>query len=139
MNQVESQYQVQIDLFIKSKEHQLFAKLTFINNSDKDLWLEERKVAYNGTILIDCFIINDVKNNTRLSFKGPIARFRDPIEEDYIIVKPNQSYSSKFRLDDKYSFSERESKYSVQFSSVMFPLDEDTYIDLKSNIASITF
>jgi hypothetical protein len=129
---------VQIDLFI-GEEHQLYANLTFSNKAEKDLWLEKRKVAYNGIILINCLIIKDIAKNVILEFTGPMARFRSPIEEDFIIVKPNQTYSTKFRIDNKYAFSDELSTYTIQYTSTMFPLNEQSSIHYKSNIATITY
>lgn len=139
MVQENSSCNVQIELFIPKKLHHLYAKLTFFNNTERDLWLEKRKVAYNGTVLINCFFIKDISKNAILEFTGPIARFRAPLEEDFIIVKPAQCYTSTFRLDNKYSFPKRSSTYSVQFTSTMFPLNENIPYQYKSNIETIKY
>lgn len=139
MSQEKLSGEVQIELYIPKKAHQLNARLTFYNNTDRDLWLEKRKVAFNGVILINCFIIKDIKKNTLVEFAGPIVRFKPPLKEDFIIVKPAHTFSSEFRLDNKYSFSKQPSTYSVQFTSTMFPLNEKVSHEYKSNIAIITF
>jgi hypothetical protein len=139
MLQENSSRKAQLELLITKKENHLYGKLTFFNNTGKDLWLEKRKVAYSGTILINCFVIKDINKNIFLEFTGPVARFTAPTEKDFIIVKPNQLYSSKFRLDDKYSFSNQPSTYSVQFISTMFPTNEQVSYKYESNVALIKY
>ena len=120
----------------------IIASLTFTNTSDKDVLIDRNKLG--GDKLRNRIFSLSPWYNSNLTFK-PYSSFffGNSVDEDYIVIKPNEIIYTHTNLSKYYDFNEREyDKIDIVFLAVMKYLDENhqqIYSDRYDEIKPVDF
>jgi hypothetical protein len=113
-------------LEIKKEEKGVIAVLSLFNPTDKGILIDKNKLG-GDKLRNHIFHLNPWYTSPVLSFK-PYSSFLegDSVEEEYIVIKPNETIKTETNLSEYYDFNER--TYEIidfVYVAVMKHLDEN--------------
>lgn len=127
----------EISLSLEKQQNSLIAHLTFFNNTENDLYLDQQTICFDSELQRNLFsIINE--QNKRLEYIGMMVK-RDVEPEDFIILNSGQKKETSVVLNEGYKLNSGK-KYSIQYIAFNPPyLEMQGLIKMQSNRVEVTY
>ncbi|WP_143774268.1 hypothetical protein [Niastella vici] len=115
----------------------LLAHVQFLNNSDKEIYLDTKTICSDNRTTRSVFDITDEHQN-KVKYKGVLVK-RVVVPEDYISLKVGEKIEAQIVLNEVYKL-EKGNKYNIQYS-VFHPtyMDEAGFTKLESNKVEVSY
>ena len=120
-----------------SAHGRVMAKLKFKNSSNRDVFLEKYNACAEQRVENNVFEIRT--NGQLLDYTGILAKRRRPIPQDYIVIRPGETFETEVDLMKAYGFPKELREYVVVYSAVISYPDHDGIWMLKSNPVRFSF
>jgi hypothetical protein len=128
---------VDIHLSVDIDKDLLLAQVQFLNNSDREIYLDTKTICSDNRTRRSVFDITDEYQN-KVAYKGVLVK-RIVVPEDYISLKAGEKIEAKIVLNEVYKI-EKGHKYKIQYS-VFHPtyMDEAGFTKLESNNVDVDY
>lgn len=101
-----------VSLSLEEDQSNLVAHLTFTNNTDHDIYLDQQTICFETELQRNLFLIcND--RNRKIDYTGMMVK-RDVEPEDFIVLPAGQKQDTSVIIDKGYELK-RGKKYSIQY------------------------
>jgi len=128
---------VSVHLTVSAVFDQVMARLEFKNSSNRDVFIEKYNACAEQRIENNVFEIQT--HGQLLDYTGMLAKRRRPILQDYLVIRPGESFKTEVDLTKAYAFPKEFHDYVVVYSAVISYPDRDGIWMLKSNPAGFVF
>ncbi len=93
---------------------EMWATMTFTNQSGQPIYLNKIDICFDGKLLNNVFQIQ--KKGKPLDYTGVLVKRRTPTAADFVLLQPRKSITTKTRLDKAYAFQPGKHQYTIQYS-----------------------
>ncbi|GAB3279514.1 hypothetical protein GCM10027347_54280 [Larkinella harenae] len=104
---------VRIQIVIVQKTGQLWANMTFTNQSALPIYLNKLDIGMSQRLMNNLFVVK--QKGQEVSYTGVMAKRRPPTLEDFVLLEPGKSVRTTIRLDPSYAFKPGKNRYSIQY------------------------
>lgn len=114
MSYKETKQPLLIKLAPKQIGTEMWTTMTFTNQSSKPIYLNKIDICLDGKLLNKVFQIQE--KGKPLDYTGVLVKRRTPTADDFVILQPRKSITTKTRLDKAYAFRPGKHQYTIRYS-----------------------
>jgi hypothetical protein len=128
---------IEVELSIEKNEA-LFARLIFLNKSDKVIYLNKQVSYYDDMVINDYFEIKD-SNGVSIDYLGIMSNCTK-MPDEYILLLPGEKLSSAISLKEFYRLTKGEN-YNIRYYAYNPSLQQEQQQTMKmtSNKVEISY
>ncbi|GAB3901418.1 hypothetical protein GCM10028803_26070 [Larkinella knui] len=104
---------VTIQITMVQKTGQLWANMTFTNQSAAPVYLNKLDIGMSPRLMNNLFILQ--QKGQEVPYAGILVKRRPPTQDDFVLLPPGKSVKTTIRLDQSYAFKSGKNRYSIQY------------------------
>jgi hypothetical protein len=127
-----------INLAMSQSAEGVFCTMTFLNIGESDVFLSKSDICFTQKITSEIFKIN--QNQQEVPYVGIMLKRGVALENDFVILQPNQHITTSVRLDKVYAFLPGHHTYTIQYSCYHSSPEENPQLNkFESKIVSFDY